>query len=77
MPPRDSFQSSDNPSIKCMIVGEKAVGKTSMLMGYATNIFTSDYDQSAFDSYVVTVMVGDNSYQLELVDIAGQVRSVT
>ena len=62
-------------TIKCVIVGDGAVGKTSMLVSYATNKFPTDHVPTVFDNYSVTVMAGDTPCHLGLFDTAGQVRS--
>lgn len=60
------------PSIKCVVVGDGAVGKTCLLMSYSNNKFPSDYVQTVFDNYAVTVMVADEPHMLLLFDTAGQ-----
>lgn len=37
--------------LSCMLVGDGAVGKTSMIISYIFNGYNSDYRQTAFDVF--------------------------
>lgn len=37
--------------LSCMLVGDGAVGKTSMIVSYIFNGYNSDYTQTAFDVF--------------------------
>ena len=37
--------------IKCVLVGDGAVGKTSMVVSYATNGYPSEYQPTTYDDY--------------------------
>lgn len=39
------------PTVKCVLVGDGAVGKTSLLVCYAASECPSDYVPTAFDNY--------------------------
>ena len=68
----DTEDEEDMDVIKCVIVGDGAVGKTCLLMSYATNTFPDEYVPTVFDNYAVTITIGDEPFMLELFDTAGQ-----
>ncbi|KAH8810185.1 P-loop containing nucleoside triphosphate hydrolase protein [Flagelloscypha sp. PMI_526] len=59
-------------TIKCVVVGDHAVGKTCLLISYTTDKFPGDYVPTVFDSWAPTVMIGEDPYTIGLFDTAAQ-----
>ncbi|XP_036752176.1 rho-related GTP-binding protein RhoJ isoform X1 [Manis pentadactyla] len=65
-------RTEEKKMLKCVVVGDGAVGKTCLLMSYANDAFPEEYVPTVFDHYAVTVTVGGKQHLLGLYDTAGQ-----
>ncbi|KAL5009290.1 hypothetical protein ScPMuIL_014871 [Solemya velum] len=54
--------------IKCVVIGDDSVGKTSMLVNYATNRFPTQHVPSVFDNYAGVLCFAGRRYHLQLLD---------
>eukprot|EP01087_Luapelamoeba_hula_P011511 TRINITY_DN3138_c0_g1_i1.p1 TRINITY_DN3138_c0_g1~~TRINITY_DN3138_c0_g1_i1.p1 ORF type:complete len:271 (-),score=42.61 TRINITY_DN3138_c0_g1_i1:35-847(-) len=58
--------------IKLVVVGDGAVGKTSLLISYATKKFPTDYVPTVFENYTAQMKREEENILLHLWDTAGQ-----
>ena len=54
-----STAGSSYEKIKCVFLGDGAVGKTSLIVSYTTNGYPSEYIPTAIDTYDVVVHVSN------------------
>ncbi|CAG9864074.1 unnamed protein product [Phyllotreta striolata] len=70
--PRRAGRAAKDRRIKCVIVGDKAVGKTSLAVSYSNDCFPSEYVPTAYDNYNVEVQVNGKPVRVELCDTTGE-----
>ncbi|XP_037935036.1 transcription factor mef2A isoform X2 [Teleopsis dalmanni] len=72
---KDKELKTDKPkkaAIKCVVVGDGAVGKTNLILSYLENRFNPEHVPTASDIYNADVMVNDSPVHLTICDTAGQ-----
>jgi small GTP-binding protein len=63
---------ADATRVKLVVVGDGAVGKTSLLIRYSTGEFPTDYLPTVFENYTAQLKRGTDVVLLHLWDTAGQ-----
>lgn len=65
-------ESLDKSNIKCVLVGDSAVGKSGLAARITNNTFPTEYSPTLFDNYAVTVIIQNEPYVLSIFDTPGQ-----
>ncbi|XP_041837712.1 rho-related GTP-binding protein RhoU-like isoform X1 [Melanotaenia boesemani] len=64
--------SAPERKVNCVLVGDGAVGKTSLVVSYTTNGYPTEYVPTAYDNFTVMVVVDGKPVRVQLCDTAGQ-----
>ncbi|XP_052105482.1 cell division control protein 42 homolog [Mytilus californianus] len=58
--------------VKCVLVGDGGVGKTSMILSYTTGKIMTSYEPTCFDDYLVNIHTHNGQEKMQVSDTAGQ-----
>ena len=70
--PASDADLSNSARVKLVVVGDGAVGKTSLLICYSTGTFPTEYLPTVFENYTAQMKRGNETILLHLWDTAGQ-----
>lgn len=63
--------STSRKNFKCVVVGDGAVGKSSLIYMFTYNSFPTDYVPTVFDNCNASVEIDNVTYDLGIWDTAG------
>lgn len=66
------FRDKSDTCIKCVLVGDTGVGKSSLAARIASRTFRQQYIPTVFDNYAATVMFDEKPFHFSLFDTAGK-----
>ena len=64
-------------NLKCIVVGDRGVGKTCLLISYTSNRFPDEYVPTLFADYSMMVKVKEDTVDLMLCDTEGEYEKIT